>query len=78
MAIDTQEMKIRKGQALNLAVNDAVANGKQNDGLYIYQQFLYYFELASLLQSSDLELIHEVLNKSSFTAALAALKTAME
>lgn len=59
---ESQEIKIRKGQALNLAVADAISLGRQKDVMYIYERFLFYYEVAAKLQSSDIELIQEVLN----------------
>ena len=71
-------MKIRKGQAFNLAVNDAVANNNQSDPKYIYQQFIYYYTLADVIQSSDLDMIQEVLNKPNFDKAIKELKEAVK
>lgn len=76
--MDTQETKIRKGQAFNLSVNDAISQQKQNDPRYIYQQFIYYYELAGIVQSSDLEMIQEVLNKPDFAVAIEKLKEAVK
>lgn len=76
--METQESKIRKGQAFNLSVNDAIATGKQNDPSYIYQRFIYYHNLADIVQGSDLEMIASVLNKPDFDAAVKQLKATME
>lgn len=76
--MDNHEMKIRKGQAFNLAVNDAVANNNQSDPKYIYQQFIYYYTLADVIQSSDLDMIQEVLNKPNFDKAIKELKEAVK
>ena len=70
----TQEMKIRKGQAFNLAVADAIAEKKQDDPKYIYQRVVYYFELAAVVQVSDTETILEVLNNPDFDKAIKAFK----
>lgn len=74
---ETQETKIRRGQAFNLAVNDAITNGKQSDVKYIYQQFIYYHNLADIVQGSDLDMIQSVLNKPDFELAVAALKASV-
>lgn len=71
---ESQESKIRKGQAFNLSVNDAISLGKQGDVKYIYQQFIYYHNLADIVQSSDLDMIAEVLNKPEFQSAIEQLK----
>jgi len=76
--MENQESKIRKGQAFNLAVNDAISKSKQSDPRYIYQQFIYYHELAGIVQSSDLDMIAEVLNKPDFEAAVKQLKKTLE
>lgn len=72
--METTETKIRRGQAFNLAVNDAISKAKQNDPKYIYQQFIYYYNLADIVQGSDHELIYQVLDKSEFADALKHLK----
>jgi hypothetical protein len=64
--MESQESKIRKGQAYNLAVNDAISSGRQGDGKYIYQQFIYYHNLATVVQSSEMDMIQEVLNRPDF------------
>lgn len=75
--MESQESKIRKGQAYNLAVNDAISKGQQNDPKYIYQQFIYYHSLADIVQGSDLDMIAEVLNKPDFLSAVKRLKEVM-
>lgn len=70
-------MKIRKGQAFNLAVNDAINSQRANDPKYIYQQFIYYYNLADIVQGSDLDMIQEVLNKPEFNQAIKSLKESM-
>lgn len=75
--MDSHEMKIRKGQAFNLAVHDAVAASKGNDPKYIYQQFLYYYEMAGLVQKCELDVIADVLDNPDFMAAIADLQKSM-
>ena len=75
---ESQESKIRKGQAFNLAVNDAIASKQQKNAKYVFQQFIYYHHLADLVQSTDLELIAEVIDKPDFMKALKELKESME
>jgi len=74
----SQEMKIRKGQAYNLAVSDAISKGEQNNPKYIYQQFVYYFTLAGVVQSSDLDMIQEVLNNKDFDKVIKDLQKVMK
>lgn len=59
--MDSQEMKIKKGQSYNLAIADAIQAGKTDDTKYIYRRFIRYFELGSLLQSASIEELKEVL-----------------
>lgn len=75
--MESQETKIRRGQAFNLSVNDSISLGKQNDPRYIYQQFIYYYSLAEIVQSSDLDMIQEVLNKPDFAAAIKQLQNSI-
>jgi hypothetical protein len=74
--MESQETKIRKGQAFNLAVNDAINSGKQSDPRYIYQQFIYYHNLADIVQGSDLDMIQQVLNNPNFDKAVQQLREA--
>lgn len=76
--MDNQETKIRKGQAFNLAVNTAIARDKEKDAKYIFQQFIYYYELAGVVQSSDLDMINEVLNRPDFMEAIENIKKCFE
>lgn len=74
--MESQEMKIRKGQAFNLAVNDAINSQRGNDPKYIYQQFIYYYNLADIVQGSDLDMIQSVLNNPNFDKAIQQLREA--
>lgn len=58
---DNQEVKIRKGQALNLAVAQAIHEEKTEDTKYVYSLFVKYYEMAALLQSSSIEDIKEAI-----------------
>lgn len=76
--MDTQETKIRKGQAFNLSVADAIHSGNENNPKYIYKKFIYYYSLADVVQGSDIDMIQEVVDSSSFDKAMEMLKKAME
>lgn len=54
---DNYEMKIMRGQALNLAVAEAIAAGKADDPKLIATKFLKYFSLIEVLQKSHLDTI---------------------
>lgn len=72
--MDTQETKIRKGQAFNLAVNDAISSESQNDVKYIYKRFLYYYNLAEIVQGSDIDLIQTAINNKEFDSMTQQIK----
>lgn len=73
-----QEMKIRRGQAFNLAVNDAVARGQENNPKYIYKKFIYYYHLADIVQGSDLDLIQKVIDNKDFDLVIKLLSEVMK
>ena len=52
----------KRGQAINLAVHDALKNDLENNPRYIYTKYIYYSTLAEMMQSSSVEDIKEVLN----------------
>lgn len=58
---DDYNIRAAKGQAFNLAVHEAVAAGKGKDTKYIYENFIYYYELGQLVQSANLEELREAL-----------------
>lgn len=74
--MESQESKIRKGQAFNLAVNDSISKGESGNPKYIYQQFIYYYNLADIVQGSDLDMIQSVLNNPNFDKAIQQLREA--
>lgn len=76
--MDTQETKIRKGQAFNLAVNDAVHNNVADSPKYIYKRFVYYYTLAEVVQGSDIDMIQEVINNKDFDLIINKIKAVME
>ncbi len=76
--MDTQEMKIRKGQAYNLAILDAVNMDKANNPKYIYKKFLYYYQLAEIIQGSDLDIIQEVVDTKDFDKVMKMLNEVMQ
>ena len=76
--MESQETKIRKGQAFNLAVNDAVHNGLQNSPKYIYKRFIYYHHLATIVQGSDIGMIQEVIDSKDFTEVMEKLNEVMK
>jgi len=73
-----QSKKVAAGQAINLAVHDALHNKKENDPGYIYKKFMYYHKLAAILQGSDMDLIQEVINNKKFDKVMADLEEALK
>ena len=59
---DNTEMKIRKGQAFNLAVQTAIADGKHHDTEYVTRLFLKYVQFAGILQKSSVPELQEAMN----------------
>lgn len=61
MAYDS--VRAAKGQAINLAVADALKNNLENNPKYIYKKFLYYEKLAEVLQGSDKDMILDIVGR---------------
>lgn len=78
MAVLTQEEKIRRGQAYNLAIADAIQNNEANNPKYIYKRFIYYHQLADVVQGSDFELIQQVIDSPDFDKVVKALAEAFK
>ena len=58
---DDFNMRAAKGQAMNLAVQQAITEGKADDTRHIYSLYVKYYELGQLLQSASLDDIKDVL-----------------
>jgi len=58
---DQYEEKVRKGQAYNLAVAEAIHKEKTDDTQFIYERFIRYYELGGLLQRHTVDEIKEAL-----------------
>ena len=48
--MDNHELKIRKGQAYNLAVAAAISKGKATDPKEIFALFQFYYNMGDVLQ----------------------------
>jgi len=66
-----------KGQAYNLAILTAIADGKQHDNKYILQQYFRHKEFANMLQLADDKTVIQAIDKPEFVDALATLNAAM-
>lgn len=73
-----REMKMRKGQAFNLAVQTAIADGKGGDNEYIIKQFLRYLNFAGFLQSASPEDLAVALKSEKMMLALKELDRAIK
>lgn len=60
-AFMSQEDKIRRGQAYNLAVQAAIAAGNATDNKEIFAFFTYYYELGKICQTYSMEEIKRVI-----------------
>ena len=76
--METQETKIRRGQAFNLAVADAIQAGQSNNPNYIYKKYIYFHHLADIVQGSDIEMIQEVVDSKDFNEVMKLLSEAMK
>ena len=56
-----QETKIRKGQALNMAVSAAVKDDKSKDTKFIYEMALYYESVITVYQEANSEELAHIL-----------------
>lgn len=55
MANDDFSQRAAKGQAYNLAISTAIADGKQHDNEYILAQYFRHLRFAAILQSARVE-----------------------
>ncbi len=60
MATDYNSRAAR-GQALNLAVMEAISLGTSDDTPYILSRFLHFLNLSEVVQSIDLEVLKQEL-----------------
>lgn len=70
---NNSDLKVRKGQAYNLAVATAIADGKQHDSSYITKQFLRHLQFAQLLQKATPEQMAVAIENEEILAKLKAI-----
>ena len=68
----------KKGQAVNLAIHDAVKHGEENNPKYIYKKYIYYLQLADIITGSDTDLIQQVIDSPDFDKVVKALAEAFK
>lgn len=59
-----------KGQAYNLAVATAIAEGKQHNNEYIVKQYLRHLQFANILQKATPEQLEIAINNPEVLAKL--------
>lgn len=69
---------VRKGQAINLAVHDAIARGESENPGWIYKKYVYYYTLAEVIQGSDIDMIQEVIENKNFDDVIKKLKETLK
>lgn len=61
--MDNRQESVSKGQAMNLAMEIAVKEGKHNDNKFIVNEFVRIFKLITYVQTHSLEEIIKKLGK---------------
>ena len=61
---DDYNSRAAKGQAFNLAVALAIKEGKAYDTVFIYAQYLRFFELGQLIQEATHDQLRQVIGES--------------
>ena len=64
-----------KGQAYNLAVLTAIADGKHHDNKYIVEQFLRHLKFADLLQNNGPDMLATAVKNPKILALLEEVKS---
>jgi hypothetical protein len=67
-----------KGQAYNLAVSTAIAEGKQHDNEFIVKQFLRHLQFASFVQKATPEQLSDVLKNPKLIDLIRELDEAVK
>ena len=75
---DDYSQRASRGQAYNLAVQTAIAEGKANDNEYITKQYLRHLQFAALLQKADPHQLADVLGNPRVMKLVADLDKAIQ
>lgn len=67
---NTYSQRAAKGQAYNLAVMTAIAEGKHKDVRFIAQEFYRHFQTAALLQKANAEQISQIIENPKLVELL--------
>lgn len=66
MSNNDYSMRASKGQAYNLAVMTAIADGKQHDNQYIVEQFLRHLQFAAMVQKATPDQLASAVDNPKF------------
>lgn len=66
------------GQAINLAAADARKHDRETDVKYVYQRYVFWTAVCNAIQSSDVEMIQEVIDNSDFDTLINKLKEVLK
>lgn len=78
MSDDNYSNRAARGQAYNLAILTAIADGRQHDNKYVVKQFYRHLKFANLLQSVKDEVLVQYVENPQLIAALEQLDKAVE
>jgi hypothetical protein len=62
--MNDREAGIRKGQATNLAINDAIAARRADDMNYVLKRYVHYYNLCAMLQGLSIEDVEKLLEET--------------
>ena len=68
MSYDNQ--RAAKGQAINLAIMTAIADGKQHDNKYIIEQFLRHLQFAAMMQKATPDQLATAVDNPKFISLI--------
>ena len=71
---DNFSQRAARGQAYNLAVSTAIADGKHKDLEYVFRQYLRHLKIADLLQNSSEKQLVELINNKELMAKLQGIQ----
>lgn len=72
---DQYSQRAARGQAYNLAVLTAIADGRHHDKEYVIKQFLAHLEFASILQECAVDQLAKVLDCQALLDKLKEIQT---
>jgi len=70
---DDFSTRAARGQAYNLAVSTAIAEGRAHDNKFIMEQFLRHLDMAALLQRAKIDDLVTALDNPKFIELIRAI-----